>query len=253
MSILRKSLARPDDKGRSGRERSSRRCKFPLTSSFRSLVAHPGRRRHPAPRDRPRHGPDRDPLAHRRIRRTAGGTRGPPRNRQAQPLAGGRDGDPPWPDHPHRSARRPAQRRRPDHRPRCPSDVKAVQWIRHAHHVPAPAPYAAGEISVAGAAERLHCSIGVVYDWIKTGKLTAPPRTRQPALHPLGRQHPRRIPLPDNRVRPPQPSIPPHHTPRLHLSRGTMSVPAGTMFFKGWSAQPHPTRRSQHAIAERAV
>ena len=160
MSILRKSLARPDDKGRSGRERSSRRCKFPLTSSFRSLVAHPGRRRHPAPRDRPRHGPDRDPLAHRRIRRTAGGTRGPPRNRQAQPLAGGRDGDPPWPDHPHRSARRPAQRRRPDHRPRCPFDVKAVQWIRHAHHVPAPAPYAAGEISVAGAAERLHCSIG---------------------------------------------------------------------------------------------
>jgi DNA invertase Pin-like site-specific DNA recombinase len=55
----------------------------------------------------------------------------------------------------------------------CPFDVKAVQWIRHAHHVPAPAPYAAGEISVAGAAERLHCSIGVVYDWIKTGKLTA--------------------------------------------------------------------------------
>jgi hypothetical protein len=55
----------------------------------------------------------------------------------------------------------------------CPFDVKAVQWIRHAHHVPAPAPYATGEISVAGAAERLHCSIGVVYDWIKTGKLTA--------------------------------------------------------------------------------
>jgi DNA invertase Pin-like site-specific DNA recombinase len=52
-------------------------------------------------------------------------------------------------------------------------DIKAVQWIRHAYHVPAPTPYAAGEISVAEAAERLDCSIGVVYDWIKTGKLAA--------------------------------------------------------------------------------
>lgn len=55
----------------------------------------------------------------------------------------------------------------------APLDVKVVQWIRHAYHVPAPTPYAAGEISVAEAAERLDCSIGVVYDWIKTGKLAA--------------------------------------------------------------------------------
>lgn len=55
----------------------------------------------------------------------------------------------------------------------APFDVKAVQWIRHAYHVPAPAPYAAGEISVADAAERLDCSVGVIYDWIKTGKLAA--------------------------------------------------------------------------------
>ena len=52
-------------------------------------------------------------------------------------------------------------------------DVKAVQWIRHAHRIPAPAPYADGEISVADAAARLGCSPGVVYDWIKTGKLAA--------------------------------------------------------------------------------
>src|SRR6266540_4055943 len=39
-----------------------------------------------------------------------------------------------------------------------PFDVKAVQWIRHAHHIPAPAAYADGEISVAGAARRLGCS-----------------------------------------------------------------------------------------------
>jgi hypothetical protein len=52
-------------------------------------------------------------------------------------------------------------------------DVAAVQWIRHAYHIPAPTPYAHGEISVADAAQRLGCSIGVVYDWIKTGKLVA--------------------------------------------------------------------------------
>lgn len=54
-----------------------------------------------------------------------------------------------------------------------PFDIKAVQWIRHAYHIPAPNPYADNEISVADAARRLGCSIGVVYDWIKTGKLAA--------------------------------------------------------------------------------
>ena len=66
----------------------------------------------------------------------------------------------------------------------APFDVKALQWIRHAYHVPAPNPYADGEISVADAADRLGCSTSVVYDWIKTGKL-APSRYRQPALHSL--------------------------------------------------------------------
>jgi excisionase family DNA binding protein len=55
----------------------------------------------------------------------------------------------------------------------APFDVKAVQWIRHAYHIPAPNPYADGEISVAEAAARLGTSTGVVYDWIKTGKLNA--------------------------------------------------------------------------------
>ena len=54
-----------------------------------------------------------------------------------------------------------------------PFDVKAVRWIRHAYRIPAPNPFADGEISVADAAARLGCSIGVVYDWIKTGKLSA--------------------------------------------------------------------------------
>lgn len=54
-----------------------------------------------------------------------------------------------------------------------PFDVAAVQWIRHAYHIPAPNPYTDDEISVADVARRLGCSTGVVYDWIKTGKLSA--------------------------------------------------------------------------------
>ena len=54
-----------------------------------------------------------------------------------------------------------------------PYDVAAVQWIRHAYNIAAPDPYAAGEISVAEAAQRLGCSTGVVYYWLKTGQLDA--------------------------------------------------------------------------------
>jgi DNA invertase Pin-like site-specific DNA recombinase len=54
-----------------------------------------------------------------------------------------------------------------------PFDTSSVQWIRHAYRIPAPTAYAHGEISVADAAGRLGCSIGVVYDWIETGKLAA--------------------------------------------------------------------------------
>jgi excisionase family DNA binding protein len=54
-----------------------------------------------------------------------------------------------------------------------PFDVKAVQWIRHAYHIPAPPAYADGEISVAEAARRLGCSTTVIYHWIHTGQLTA--------------------------------------------------------------------------------
>jgi DNA invertase Pin-like site-specific DNA recombinase len=54
-----------------------------------------------------------------------------------------------------------------------PFDIAAVQWIRHAYRIPAPNPYTDSEISVADAARRLGCSIGVVYYWIETGKLAA--------------------------------------------------------------------------------
>src|SRR5271166_4200777 len=56
-----------------------------------------------------------------------------------------------------------------------PFDVKAVQWIRHAYNIPAPAPapYAGGEISVAEAARRLGCGTGVIYYWIESAQLDA--------------------------------------------------------------------------------
>jgi len=54
-----------------------------------------------------------------------------------------------------------------------PFDVKAVQWIRHAYAIPAPAPHQDGEISVDDAAGRLGCSAGAVYYWIKAGQLDA--------------------------------------------------------------------------------
>ena len=54
-----------------------------------------------------------------------------------------------------------------------PFDAKAVQWIRHAYHIPAPDPYTDGQISVADTAKRLGIGTGTVYDWIKTGKLAA--------------------------------------------------------------------------------
>jgi DNA invertase Pin-like site-specific DNA recombinase len=54
-----------------------------------------------------------------------------------------------------------------------PFDARAVQWIRHAYHIPAPAPYADGEVSAAEAARQLGCSTGVIYYWIQAGQLDA--------------------------------------------------------------------------------
>jgi excisionase family DNA binding protein len=52
-------------------------------------------------------------------------------------------------------------------------DIAALQWVRHAHQIPPPDRYADGEISVAEAANRLGCSTGTVYYWLKTGQLDA--------------------------------------------------------------------------------
>ena len=54
-----------------------------------------------------------------------------------------------------------------------PFDIAAVQWIRHAHKIPTPAPFAAGEISVVEAARRVGCSTTVLYHWIHTEQLGA--------------------------------------------------------------------------------
>ena len=48
-----------------------------------------------------------------------------------------------------------------------------MQWIRHAYHVPAPAPTPTARSASPRPPHRLGCSTGVVYYWIKTGKLAA--------------------------------------------------------------------------------
>ena len=85
-----------------------------------AAAAHPDRRCHLAARTRPVQGTDRDPLAHRRHRRTVRGPGHPPRHRQAQPVPGRRDGPPARPRHAHRRTGRTAERRRADHRARPP-------------------------------------------------------------------------------------------------------------------------------------
>ena len=52
-------------------------------------------------------------------------------------------------------------------------DVKAVRWLRHVHHVPTPAPFQAGELSVAEVAQRLGISADAVYYWVQHGQLAA--------------------------------------------------------------------------------
>jgi hypothetical protein len=51
-----------------------------------------------------------------------------------------------------------------------PFDIAAVQWVRHAYHIPAPNPYATDEISIADAATRLGVSTGVIYHWIENAQ-----------------------------------------------------------------------------------
>ena len=138
----------------------------------------------------------------------------------------------------------------------APFDVKAVQWIRHAYHVPAPNPYADGEISVADAAApaRLQHRRRLRLD--QDRQTRRPPRPRQPALHPLDRPRRGRMPHaaspnPGTSTRPrgePHPANAPdldplvgavwHHVP----PKPTRPTQLHT-----------PTRTSQHTIAGGAV
>jgi DNA invertase Pin-like site-specific DNA recombinase len=54
-----------------------------------------------------------------------------------------------------------------------PFDTAALRWIRHAYKIPSPSPYPPGHISVAEAANRLGCSIHVIYYWIENAFLDA--------------------------------------------------------------------------------
>jgi hypothetical protein len=52
-------------------------------------------------------------------------------------------------------------------------DVAAVQWVRHAYHIPSPSPVLAGELSVDEVAAQLGIRAGPVYYWIEHGLLVA--------------------------------------------------------------------------------
>ncbi len=54
-----------------------------------------------------------------------------------------------------------------------PFDVKAVRWLRHVHHMPPPATFQPGELSVAEVAQRLGISAGAVYYWVQHDQLAA--------------------------------------------------------------------------------
>jgi hypothetical protein len=54
-----------------------------------------------------------------------------------------------------------------------PFDVKAVQWTRHAYHVPGPRLAADDETTVAEVARRVGVSAGAVYYWIANNQLVA--------------------------------------------------------------------------------
>ena len=118
-----------------------------------------------------------------------------------------------------------------------PFDAKAVQWIRHAYHIPAPNPYAAGEISVADAAERL----GVTSASSTTG--SRPANSTRAAAPAAGSASPGpTASRPNADAALPNPAISTHRPdtadPALGPERPTMSAPAGIIF--GNQRRPAP-------------
>ena len=173
---------------------------------------------------------------------------------QTQPLPGGRAGATARSDHRHPRRGRQAQRRRADHRPRAhrstspPCSGSATPTTS-----PPPPPTPHGEISVADAAQRLGCSIGVVYDWIKTGKLVARRGAGNRLCIPWTEHIEAECRQPHRRIRTPQPRSPPHQTPQRGPETAKMSVPPGTIPFNHTRPTPIRRRRSQHPIAGGAI
>ena len=97
----------------------------------------------------------------------------------------------------------------------APFDGKAVQWIRHAYHIPAPNPYTDGEISVAEAAHRLGCSTGV-----KTRIVPLTEKTIDHLRVYLAEFHPNPAKLPATRPV----FYSPHHGRPAELSTDTVSA-----------------------------
>jgi hypothetical protein len=94
-----------------------------------------------------------------------------------------------------------------------PFDAKAVQWIRHAYHIPAPGPLPRRRDQrrrgrqTAGLQHRRH----LLMDPARAARHAA--RPGKPAMHHLERPDPGRLPRPHHRIRAPQPRSPAHQAP----------------------------------------
>ena len=99
-----------------------------------------------------------------------------------------------------------------------PFDVTAVQWIRHAHKIPAPDLYATGDLRGRGrpAAELQHRRPLPLDQHRAAGR---PPRFGHPVLHPLERRDRGRLPGQDPAVHPSGPDRPTPKAPRPAISR----------------------------------
>ena len=205
-----------------------------------TAAAHRDRRHHPAPRTRPRQGPDRDPLAHRGIRRSPGGSRRSPWDSRAQPLARGRHGDPPRSDHGHRRDGGHAQRRRDDHRTRPPVRRQSRPMD------PARLPYPRSEPLRRRRDQRRRRRRTARREHRRRLRLDQdrqarrPPRNREPALHPLDRPRRGRMPMPHHRIRPSQPIGPTHRIPHSGLNAHDVGP--------GWHHIRQPTSTSPTRI-----
>ena len=175
-----------------------------------AAAAHPDRRHHPAPRAATRPGAHRDPLAHRRHRRTCHRPAHPLRHGQAHSGRCGRARPAARTGHQQRRASPQAQRRRAGHRPRPPlrRQGRPVDPPRLQHPRPRPLRRRRDLGGRSRPAARLRHRRHLLLDRNRPAR--RPARPRRQAVHPVDQQHRGRLPPTHRRIRPPEPGRPPH-------------------------------------------